>query len=194
MTVGQSTRIQLASFDNQPNITTATFVLVNGKMRFAVAHPSGAKANYTFQTQTGQIAVRGTEGDISSDATQLQVNVYSLGDPNLPVEVTLNNGKHYTLGAGQALVVGVTGAVIAAAAVSSVIVAAHQHLFGIRRAWQRGRSRAAQPARPAPQVPSQLRQRSPPAQLRSSRAPSSRARRMAPRRRRTSSLRRSRAN
>ena len=36
VTVGQSTRIQLASFDNQPNITTATFVLVNGKMRFAV--------------------------------------------------------------------------------------------------------------------------------------------------------------
>ena len=52
VTVGQSTRIQLASFDNQPNITTATFVLVNGKMRFAVSHPSGAKANYTFQTQT----------------------------------------------------------------------------------------------------------------------------------------------
>ena len=95
-------------------------MLVNGKMRFAVAHPSGAKANYTFQTQTGQIAVRGTEGDISSDATQLQVNVYSLGDPNLPVEVTLNNGKKYTLGAGQALVVGVAGAVIATAAVSSV--------------------------------------------------------------------------
>ena len=95
-------------------------MLVNGKMRFAVSHPNGAKANYTFQTQTGQIAVRGTEGDISSDATQLQVNVYSLGDPNLPVEVTLNNGKKYTLGAGQALVVGVTGAVIATAAVSSV--------------------------------------------------------------------------
>jgi hypothetical protein len=120
VTIGQSTSIQLAAFDQQPGITTANFVIVNGKMRFAVSHPSGAKANYTFQTSTGQIAVRGTEGDISSDATQLQVNVYSLGDPNLPVEVTLNNGKHYTLGAGQALVVGVTGAVIAAAAVSSV--------------------------------------------------------------------------
>jgi hypothetical protein len=120
VTVGQSTRIQLAAFDTAPGITTANFVVVNGKMRFAVSHPNGAKANYTFVTSTGQIAVRGTEGDISTDATQLQVNVYSLGDPNQPVEVTLNNGKKYTLGAGQALVVGITGAVIAAAAVSSV--------------------------------------------------------------------------
>jgi hypothetical protein len=118
--IGQDTQIQMAAFDQQPNITTAKFILVNGKTRFTVQHPNGAKANYTFQTSTGQIAVRGTEGDISVDTTQMQVNVYQLGDPNLPVEVTLNNGKKYTLGAGQALVVGITGAVIAAAAVSAV--------------------------------------------------------------------------
>jgi FecR protein/Bacterial Ig-like domain (group 2) len=118
--VGANTKVQLASFDTAPGITNASFVLIGGKTRFNVRHPGGAKANYTFTTSTGQIAVRGTEGDISVDPTQMQVNVYQLGDPNLPVVVTLNNGKTYTLTAGQALVVGITGAVIAAAAVSAV--------------------------------------------------------------------------
>ncbi|HTX58608.1 MAG TPA: FecR domain-containing protein [Verrucomicrobiae bacterium] len=118
--VGQNTKVQLAFFDQQPNITTAKFVLYQGKTRFTVEHPSGAKANYTFQTSAGQIAVRGTEGDISTTQTQLQVNVYQLTDPNLPVQVTLTNGKTYNLKAGQGLIVGVAGAVIAAAAVSGL--------------------------------------------------------------------------
>jgi len=118
--VGQSTKVQMAFFDQQPNITNAKFILYQGKTRFTVEHPGGAKANYTFQTNTGQIAVRGTEGDISVSDTQLQVNVYALTDQKLPVVVTLNNGKVYTLFAGQALVVGIAGAAIAAATVSAV--------------------------------------------------------------------------
>ena len=82
--VGQNTKIQMLAFDQQPGLATASFFLYQGKTRFAVKHPGGAKANYTFQTSTGQIAVRGTEGDIALDASTLQVNVYALGDPNLP--------------------------------------------------------------------------------------------------------------
>jgi hypothetical protein len=118
--VGQNTQVQMTFFDQQPNITTAKFLLYKGKTRFKVEHPGGAKANYTFSTSTGQIAVRGTEGDISLSDTELQVNVYQVSDPKLPVQVTLNNGKSYTLTAGQALVVAVTGAVIAAATVTAV--------------------------------------------------------------------------
>ncbi|HEY1976322.1 MAG TPA: FecR domain-containing protein [Candidatus Baltobacteraceae bacterium] len=115
--VGQSTRVQMKAFDQQPNLTTASFIILSGKLRFAVKHPGGAKANYTFQTNTGQIAVRGTEGDIwAPQPGALQVNVYEVTDPNLPVEVTLNNGKVYKLSAGQTLSVGIVGAAIVAGA------------------------------------------------------------------------------
>jgi len=117
--IGQNTRVQMKRFDQQPNLATASFIILNGKLRFAVKHPTGAKANYIFQTSTGQIAVRGTEGDIwAPQPGGLQVNVYSLTDPSLPVEVRLNDGKVYTLGAGQTLTVGIAGAIVAAAAAS----------------------------------------------------------------------------
>ena len=70
--VGSQTRVQLAFFDRQPNISTAQFILYNGTTRFTVEHPAGAKANYTFQTNVATIGVRGTEGDISISATALQ--------------------------------------------------------------------------------------------------------------------------
>jgi hypothetical protein len=103
--VGQNTKVQLAAFDQQPNLTTAKFVILQGKTRFLVQHPGGAKANYTFQTSSAQVAVGGTEGDIWMDPTTLQVNVYDVTDPSVPVEVTMNDGKVYKLSAGQALTV-----------------------------------------------------------------------------------------
>jgi hypothetical protein len=118
--IGQTTRVQVKQFDQQPNLTTANFIILNGKIRFTVQHPGGAKANYTFQTSTGQIAVRGTEGDIwAPQPGALQVNVYQVTDPNLPVEVTLNNGKVYKLSAGQTLTVGIVGALVAAGAAAA---------------------------------------------------------------------------
>lgn len=108
--MGANSLVQMKSFSNVGGTNTANFTVV-GKVRFKVEHPAGAKANYTFSTPTGQIAVRGTEGDIF--ATQgagtapggLQVNVYALTNPALPVQVTLVNGQVFTLAAGQSLVV-----------------------------------------------------------------------------------------
>lgn len=100
--LGANTRVQLAFF-NQSQIATARFVLYNGKTRFEVRHPRGALANYTFQTQTGQIAIRGTTGDIESSSGSMRVNVYDLSDPSLPVQVTTIDGRSFTLGAGQTL-------------------------------------------------------------------------------------------
>lgn len=100
--LGSNTRVQMLSF-NQTNIANAQFVVVSGKLRFRVHHPAGQPANYTFKTPTAQLAVRGTEGDIDVEPNSLQVNVYSLSDPNLPVTVTMNNGAVYTLHAGQSL-------------------------------------------------------------------------------------------
>src|SRR5215469_11358781 len=63
--VGALTKVQLTFFNQQPNLTTATFVLYNGKTRFAVQHPAGAKANNTFQTSAASIGVRGKIGRAS---------------------------------------------------------------------------------------------------------------------------------
>jgi hypothetical protein len=118
ITMAQSTKVQMSSF-SQTDIAHAKFVVV-GKIRFDVRHPAGAQADYTFQTPTGQIAVRGTVGDIAQllnpagAPAGLQVNVYALGSANLPVQVTLINGQVFTLAAGQSLVVGAaaTGALV----------------------------------------------------------------------------------
>jgi len=102
VTMGSQTRVQMAYF-NQLQGSTAKFVIYAGKARFKIEHPNGRPANYTFQTPTAQIAVRGTEGDIGVDGRDLVVNVYGLTDPNLPVVVTTDDGKRYVLHAGQQL-------------------------------------------------------------------------------------------
>jgi hypothetical protein len=102
--VGADAKVQLAFF-NQTAIANAKFVIYQGRFRFSVEHPSGAKANYTFQTPTGNVAVRGTQGDIGvADDGTLSVNVYELSNPDLPVEVTTKDGKTFTLNAGQGFV------------------------------------------------------------------------------------------
>ncbi len=99
--VGADSDVQLAAF-NLTDIARAKFVVV-GKVRFIVQHPAGAKADFTFQTATGQVAVRGTEGDIDASPNSLTVNVYEVCDPSSPVVVTATNGRTFTLVAGQSL-------------------------------------------------------------------------------------------
>ncbi len=117
--IGQNARVQLAFF-NQTKIANAKFIVYKGNVRFTVEHPKGARANYVFQTQTAQIAVRGTVGDIEDSPTQLQVNVYSLSSPNLPVQLTLANGKIITLHAGQAFVAHITAGVITSSQIVNI--------------------------------------------------------------------------
>ena len=121
--MGSNASVQMVSF-NQADIAHARFVVV-GKMRFTVNHPSGAQADYHFQTTTGEIAVRGTVGDIfAQPGGGLQVNVYALSTPTLPVQVTLVNGQVFTLAAGQSLV-----ATAAAGAVTASVTAVSQSMF-----------------------------------------------------------------
>lgn len=111
VTVGSDTKIQLAFF-NQATITTAKFVLYNGTTRFAVRHPAGAKANYTFTTPGASIAVRGTQGDIGVADDSLQVNVYEVCDPSLPVVVTTKSGQKFIVKQGQAFVAKIVNGII----------------------------------------------------------------------------------
>jgi hypothetical protein len=101
--IGSMTKVQLAFF-NQAQTANAKFIIFNGRTRFQVQHPAGAKANYIFQTPTGSIAVRGTEGDIGVENGQLIVNVYDVSDPTLPVQVSLTNGQVFTVPPGKSLV------------------------------------------------------------------------------------------
>jgi len=99
--LGSDTAVKLDTF-TAAGVASAHFVVAFGKLRFRVEHPAGAKANYTFTTPTGQIAVRGTDGDISVDPFDgVRVNVYHLSDPALPVHVAMINGLEFDIPAGQ---------------------------------------------------------------------------------------------
>jgi hypothetical protein len=109
ITLGDSSQILMASNSvlkldtfSQVDIAHAHFVVFEGKMRFRVLHPAGAHADYTFTTPTGQIGVRGTEGDIAVDPFDgVRLNVYHLTDPALPVHVTMIDGSSYDIPGGQ---------------------------------------------------------------------------------------------
>ena len=99
--LASNTAIKLDTF-TQESVAHAHFVVAYGKLRFRVEHPAGAKANFTFSTPTGEIAVRGTDGDISVDPFDgVRVNVYHLSDPALPVHVSMINGLTFDIPAGQ---------------------------------------------------------------------------------------------
>jgi hypothetical protein len=99
--LASNTAIKLDTF-SQESVAQAHFVVAYGKLRFRVEHPAGAKGNFTFSTPTGEIAVRGTEGDISVDPFDgVRVNVYHLSDPALPVHVSMINGLTFDIPAGQ---------------------------------------------------------------------------------------------
>lgn len=101
--LGQNTRVGLSYFDFT-NAAKASFVLYNGKTRFDVRHPAGAQANYTFKTPVGEIAVRGTLGDISVDIQDgMRLNVYGTHNADAPVAVTLDTiyGEHFALHPGE---------------------------------------------------------------------------------------------
>jgi hypothetical protein len=119
ISMASNSSVQMTSF-NQSDIAHAKFLVV-GKIRFNVNHPNGAKADYTFTTTTGQIAVRGTIGDIFSGPQGLQVNVYAASQP---VQVTLVNGQVFSLAAGQSLV-----ATTAAGAITATTTAVSQSVM-----------------------------------------------------------------
>jgi ferric-dicitrate binding protein FerR (iron transport regulator) len=99
--LASDTAIKLDTFD-AASVAQAHFVVAYGKLRFRVEHPAGAKANFTFSTPTGELGVRGTEGDISVDPFDgVRVNVYHLSDPALPVHVSMINGLTFDIPAGQ---------------------------------------------------------------------------------------------
>ncbi len=135
--VGSDTKVQLAFF-NQAQIATAKFVVYEGRVRFAVRHPQGAQANYTFATPTGSVGVRGTQGDIEYDADgNLRVNVYELCDPNSPVLVTTRGGKIFKIAAGQSLLAHIVNGIVQAQLqqLTQQLIGQFSGDFGIPTSW-----------------------------------------------------------
>lgn len=141
--VGADSKVQLAFF-NQAAIANAKFVLYGGKVRFAVRHPKGAKANYTFQTATGSVAVRGTQGDISYDGNgNMLVNVYELCDPGMPVRVTLKGGEVYSVLAGQSLEAQLVNGIVHAEVqqLTQQLIDQFSSEFGVPTSWDEAQGR-----------------------------------------------------
>ena len=64
VSVGASSRVGLGLFDREAWGSRSVMTIYDGAIHFAVKHPAGARANYTFVTPTSQVAIRGTEGVI----------------------------------------------------------------------------------------------------------------------------------
>jgi hypothetical protein len=134
--MGADTKVQLASF-SQTDVANAKFVIYSGKTRFIVKHPNGAHANYTFQTTTGTVGVRGTQGDIEYDANgALRVNVYELCDKNYPVQVTAG-GKTLTVVAGQSLSAQVVNGILQSSVqqITQQLIDQFSPEFGVPTSW-----------------------------------------------------------
>jgi ferric-dicitrate binding protein FerR (iron transport regulator) len=134
--MGASTKVQLASF-SQTDVANAKFVIYAGKTRFIVRHPNGAHANYTFQTATGTVGVRGTQGDIEYDANgAMRVNVYELCDKNYPVQVTAG-GKTLTVIAGQSLSAQVVNGILQSSVqqITQQLINQFSPDFGVPTSW-----------------------------------------------------------
>lgn len=141
--VGSQSKVQLAFF-NQAAIADAKFVLYNGRVRFAVRHPKGAKADYTFQTPTGDVAVRGTQGDVEYDRDgSLRVNVYEVCNPSEPVRVTTKNGQTFTIVAGQSLFARIVNGVVRAQIqqLTQQLIDRFAPDFGVPSSWDAAKGR-----------------------------------------------------
>ncbi len=64
VSIGSSSRVGLDLFDRGTSGSRSMMTIYDGAIHFAVKHPAGARANYTFVTPTSQVAIRGTEGII----------------------------------------------------------------------------------------------------------------------------------
>jgi hypothetical protein len=100
--IGERTAVRVGAFNNAAAGPGSTLTLNHGALRFAIVHPAGTRSNYTFQTQTSQIAVRGTIGYliVGDEGTQLICIDCAPGDVAITIGgrvVTLTSGYTITI-------------------------------------------------------------------------------------------------
>jgi len=110
--IGENTIVEVGAFQQASSGQQNNITINNGALHFKIRRPAGGQSNYTFQTPTSQIAVRGTEGFLISGPTGTQVvcTVCTIGD------VTVQTGTQtVTLVSGQTLIVNGTASSIGTA-------------------------------------------------------------------------------
>lgn len=110
--IGENTVVEVGAFQQASSGQENSIKINNGALHFKIRRPAGGQSNYTFQTPTSQIAVRGTEGFLISGPTGTQVvcTVCTIGD------VTVQTGTQtVTLVSGQTLIVNGTASSIGTA-------------------------------------------------------------------------------
>ena len=110
--IGENTIVEVGAFQQASSGQQNSITINNGALHFKIRRPAGGQSNYTFNTPTSQIAVRGTEGFLISGPTGTQVvcTVCTIGD------VTVQTGTQtVTLVSGQTLIVNGTASSIGTA-------------------------------------------------------------------------------
>src|SRR5580698_9679264 len=59
VSIGEKTRVRVGAFNQTATGPGSTITVEQGTLRFDIRRPAGGTANYHFQTNTSQIAVRG---------------------------------------------------------------------------------------------------------------------------------------
>ncbi|MBV8600439.1 MAG: FecR domain-containing protein [Candidatus Eremiobacteraeota bacterium] len=95
VSIGESTRVRAGEFLSAAAGPGSTIAIEGGSLHFAIKHPAGGQANYTFVTPTSTIAVRGTEGLIESQERYDSIAVID-GKEN-DVTVTAKDGQTYAV-------------------------------------------------------------------------------------------------
>lgn len=117
VSLGENTDVVVGAFNTA--VTGQNKISLNGgALKFAIRHPQGGHSNYTFNTPTSQVAVRGTDGYIivGPQGTQVVCTACEPGDVRVTI---LKTGIVTALITGQVLTVLNSGAA-ATGAVSSI--------------------------------------------------------------------------
>jgi hypothetical protein len=116
--IGERTTVQIGQFNAIGSGQDNTIKLNNGALHFVIRHPNGTNANYKFVTPTSQIAIRGTEGFLISNAGGTQVSIIS-GTAQV---TALSTGITVAVPAGTTGVVSASGAATVSTTTSTLSV------------------------------------------------------------------------
>ncbi|HEV8020452.1 MAG TPA: FecR domain-containing protein [Candidatus Lustribacter sp.] len=107
--IGQNTRVRVGAFNQTADGPGSTITVEQGTLRFDIKRPAGGTANYHFQTNTSQIAVRGTVGLLSVLAGNTTVACLVCAADSVTVSVA---GQTLALATGQMITVSALGTIV----------------------------------------------------------------------------------
>ncbi len=127
VSLGSNTNIVVGAFTTGVQGPGSTITVNNGALKFDIKHPAGGRANYSFQTPTSQIAVRGTVGILTVSSTQTQVACIACAKGDVTVTIGLQT---FAVVTGEVLTIVGSSAATATAAVAPLSSVANAPAMG----------------------------------------------------------------